>query len=251
MTAGDIYSFINEIAPFDSQCSWDNSGIIIGCAEKEIKKVLVCLDVTEDSAKYAAENGCGLIISHHPVIFRAVKRISSVCVLWTLIKNETCVISAHTNLDKAKGGVNDVLCETLKMDYEKLPEEYAEGFLNCGFINGADSAEKLAGYVSEKLRGPVRYIDSGVPIKKIAVCCGAGGEFHSDAKAAGCSALITGDADHHDFLDAAAEGVSLFAAGHYETEYPVTEALFSRLSEAFPETDFMLYPKLDPILTVK
>jgi len=137
------------------------------------------------------------------------------------------------------------------MDYYKLPEEYGEGFLNAGTIKGITGASALAEYISFKLGGAVRYIDSGDPIEKIAVCGGAGGEFFPEAKAAGCTALITGDADHHDFLDAAALGVSLFAAGHFETEVPVTDVIFKLLSEKCTEVEFILYPKENSILTVK
>ncbi|MCH5198482.1 MAG: Nif3-like dinuclear metal center hexameric protein [Oscillospiraceae bacterium] len=250
MTVGDILAYIDSFAPFCSQSSWDNSGLILGCTQNEVKKALICLDVTRASVENAVKNGCDLIISHHPVIFKAIKSISSSSVYWTLIKNGINVISAHTNLDKAINGVNDTLCDVLEMDYSKLPEEYGEGYMNAGVIKNISSAHQLAQYTAKKLNAAVRFIDAGEPIEKIAVCSGSGGHFYADAKAAGCTALITGDADHHDFLDAASAGVSLIAAGHFETEVPVTDTLFNLLTEKFLNAEFILQPKFNSILTV-
>ena len=246
----DIYQFIDSFAPFGTQSPWDNSGILLGAPGREVHKALVCLDLTKEVAAYAAAQGCDLIVSHHPVIFRSLKTISSDSVFWQLIRNEVCVISAHTNLDKAPGGVNDTLCGLLKLDYQKCPEDIADGFLNVGTFEKAMTASETALYLQSLLDGAVRYIDAGRPIKKAAVCCGSGGEFYKEAAALDCDALITGDADHHDFLDAAAIGVSLFAAGHFETETPVTGVIAEKLSTRFPELPVLQYPRRNAITTL-
>ena len=250
MKIREIYDYINTFAPFETQAAWDNSGLLIGSADAEARKVLIALDVTSQTAEYAVKNGCGLIVSHHPVIFRALKAIPEQSVVYTLIRNGVGVVSAHTNLDKAQGGVNDTLCKVLGLSFEKAGESVADGFLNVGVLPHAFDALGLAKYLSERLGAPVRYIDGGRPLERAAVCAGAGGEFASEAASLGCGALVTGDADHHDFLDAAAIGVSLFAAGHYATEVPVTDVLCKKLSAAFPDAEFLVYPKNDPIRTV-
>lgn len=250
MKVKDIYNWIDAFAPFSSQAAWDNSGLLFGSLEREVSKVLLCLDVTMEAARFAAENGCELMISHHPVLFHPVKQISSDSVYWTLIKNDISVLCAHTNLDKAPGGVNDTLCDALGLEYVKFGEEIAEGFLNTGTIVQALSVPALAKYIAERLGGAVRYIDGGEPISRIAVCSGAGGDLATAAKASGCNTLITGDADHHDFLDAAAIGVSLFAAGHHETEVLITKKLYAQLSEAFPSVAFLEFTNRNPIKTV-
>ena len=249
MTVGDVFGFIDSFAPFASQSAWDNSGLLLGEAEREAHKTLVCLDLTKETVQYAVENGCDLIVSHHPVIFRAVKSISSASVFWPLIKNDICVISAHTNLDKAVGGVNDTLCEALFGSFKKCGDEAGDGFLNIGIFNRSMPAEQTAAFLKMRLGGTVRYTDGGKPIKNAAVCAGAGGEFYKEAALLGCDALITGDADHHDFLDAAALHISLFAAGHYETEIPMIGVLTKKLSERFTDASFLQYPGKNTIIT--
>ncbi len=250
MTAGDIFLYIDSFAPFAAQASWDNSGLLLGDAGREVRKALVCLDLTKEAAVFAAREGCGLIVSHHPVIFRSLKAISSASVFWPLIQNDICVISAHTNLDKAPGGVNDTLCALLFSSYEKCGETPGDGFLNIGIFDKAMDASETAAFLKERLGGAVRYIDGGKKICKAAVCAGSGGEFYKEAAALGCDALITGDADHHDFLDAAALGLSTFAAGHYETEYPIVPVLAKRLADRFPEIEFHEYPRINTIITI-
>lgn len=249
MTVGDVYLFLDSIAPFASQAAWDNSGLLLGGKEREICKTLVCLDLTKETVQYAVENCCDLIVSHHPVIFRAIKSISSESVFWPLIKNDICVISVHTNLDKACGGVNDTLCEVLFSKYEKCAEDIGEGFLNVGTFDMPFTAAETASLLKNRLGGSVRYMDGGKPIRKAAVCAGAGGEFYQEAAMLGCDALITGDADHHDFLDAASLHVALFAAGHFETEIPVIGVLAKKLSERFPDIVFLEFPGKNTIIS--
>lgn len=250
MNVGDIFSFIDGFAPFCSQSSWDNSGILLGAEDAEVHKILVCLDLTVETAKFAAAEACDLIVSHHPVIFRAVKSIPESSILRPLIKNDISVISAHTNLDKCVGGVNDTLCSLLFHDYEKIGDDLADGFLNVGRFDVALSPKEAACLLKERLGGPVRYADGGQKVTRAAVCAGSGGEFYKEAAALGCNALITGDADHHDFLDAAALGISLFAAGHYETEYPIVDVLAEKLSVRFPESNILKYPRMQTINTL-
>ena len=137
MKAVDVLSFIDTFAPFSTQAAWDNSGLLLGAADREVTKALVCLDLTKGAAEYAVSHGCDLIVSHHPVIFRAIKSVGADSILWPLIKNDICVISAHTNLDKAPGGVNDTLCELLSLDFTKCGDGIGEGFLNVGDFSQA------------------------------------------------------------------------------------------------------------------
>ena len=250
MTVKDVYNFINSFAPFSSQAAWDNSGLLLGAEDRPVSRCLVCLDVTHAELKFALENGCELIVSHHPVIFRPVKSVCASSVLWGLIKNDICVISAHTNLDKAPGGVNDALCDAIGMTYGKTGEDVADGFLNVGTLPSSLAPAAFAAQLGKTLGGAVRYIDGGSPVEKIAVCSGAGGSLAAAAAALGCTALVTGDADHHDFLDAAALGISLFAAGHYETERLIAPRLRDRLAANFGDAAFFCPPSQNPITVI-
>lgn len=250
INVGDVFSYIDGFAPFGTQASWDNSGVLLGESGTQIRKILVCLDLTLEAANFAAEHACDLIVSHHPVIFRAVKSIPDYSVLRPLIRNDISVISVHTNLDKCAGGVNDTLCGMLFDEYRKCGDAIAEGFLNVGRFEDALCPEDVASLLKQRLGGPVRYICGGPKVKNAAVCAGSGGELFKEAAALGCDALITGDANHHDFLDAVALGISLFAAGHYETEYPIVSVLGERLSIRFPEISVIEYPRIQTIKTL-
>ncbi len=245
-TVKNIYDFIDRIAPFDTQCEWDNSGLLVGDACREISKIGVVLDITPDAVKYAAENGIELIVSHHPVIFRAVKSFLEGDVAYSLAKNGISAICAHTSLDGAVGGVNKVLAEALGFENPIPLAESGEAAIARKVTVDETDSKSLAKLVCEKLSTGVRLADSGKKIKTVALCGGAGGDFIKDAVNAGCDAYITGDISHHEFLDALQMGITLIAAGHFETENPVVASLKETLSKNF-ECDVVIIPQKSPI----
>ena len=232
-TVKDVYNFIDSIAPFSAQCEWDNSGLIIGESDNSVKKIAVVLDITSEAVMKAVEMNADLIVSHHPVIFRAVKSFTDKDIPFILAKNGISAICAHTSLDIAKGGVNDTLASTL--GFENALPFADEGELSMLRIVETDkmSAEALARLCAEKLSTGVRFINCGKEIKKIAVCGGAGADFINAVAEAGCDAYITGDVKHHEFLDAREIGLTVIDAGHFETENPVVAVLAKKLEENF------------------
>ena len=250
MTVKDVYNYLNTLAPFDTKAEWDNPGLLVGDESAAVTKAVVALDVTPEEIAQAKRVGAQLVVAHHPVIFRPQKSFLAGDACYEAARCGVACVCAHTNLDKAPGGVNDALCEALGMTYEKLPEDYAEGFLNVGTIDGIDTAEALAQHIAKCLNAAVRHTDACTPIGKIGVCSGAGADEFAEAKRAGCTAMVTGDASYHDFLDAKAAGVSLFAAGHYETEIVMVGALIKKLSAVFPEIEFIPSERANPVKTV-
>lgn len=245
-TVKDIYEFINGIAPFDMQCEWDNSGMLVGSKNSEVKKIGVVLDITSDAVKYAAENGIDLIVSHHPVIFRAVKSFLDSSIPFRLAQNGISAICAHTNLDIAKGGVNDALAE--KLGFKKVYPFAENGELSMIRIAEIDetSGDKLARYVADKLNASVCLADSGRKIKKVAFCGGSANEFISDIEKNGCDAYITGELKHHEFLDAIEIGVTVITAGHFETENPVVAVLAEKIRKNF-SVEVEIIPQNSPV----
>lgn len=232
-TVKDIYDYINSIAPFENQCEWDNSGLLVGCKENKVRKIGVVLDITSDAVKYAAKNGIDLIVSHHPVIFRAVKHFLAEDIPFMLAKNGISAICAHTSLDIAKGGVNDALANALGFkNAVPLSDSGETEMIRIAEID-AVSPESLAKLVCEKLATAVQLADGGKPVRKIAICGGAGGDFIDAVISAGCDAYITGEAKHHEFLQAQECGISLLAAGHFETETPVVSVLAEKIKNNF------------------
>lgn len=246
----DFYTYIDSFSPFSLQEKWDNSGMLIGDESKDVTRAAVVLDITKEAVEYADSIGAELIISHHPVIFGAQKSFLKGNIAYEMASKGISAICAHTCLDCADGGVNDVLAEILELrDVEILPCEESENMVRVGFLPKKMDCEELAAYLKELLGGSVRYCNSGKAVESVAICGGSGGSFKEDIIKSGIDAYITGDAGHHDFLDCKEAGLALFAAGHFETENPVVSSLANKLRLAFPDTDIIVIPQQSPVCT--
>ena len=222
-TVQQIYEEMQRIAPLALAESWDNPGLLVDCGG-EVSRVLVTLDITPEVVEEAARKGCGLIVSHHPVIFSPLKKLSGQDVAFQLVKSGISAICMHTNLDAAEGGVNEVLAGFFGM---REMEAFAE----------------LASRCNQPFNGPavqVKFADTGKVVRRLAVISGAGGSLFEDAIARGADCLLTGEANHHHAIDAKRLGLSLIAAGHYATEFPVTAAVAEKLRTAFPELEILV-----------
>ena len=234
-TIDSIYQEMQRIAPLALAESWDNPGLLVDCGG-EVSRVLVTLDITPEVVEEAARKGCGLIVSHHPVIFSPLKKLSGQDVAFQLVKSGISAICMHTNLDAAEGGVNEVLAGIFGM---REMEAFAEGCGRVGSIEPitvpelAKRAQKeLASRCNQPFNGPavqIKFADTGKTVRRLAVISGAGGSLFEDAIARGADCLLTGEANHHHAIDAKRLGLSLIAAGHYATEFPVTAAVAEKL----------------------
>ena len=193
---------IENFAPLNLQEEWDCSGWIVKTATKEVKKILLCLTVTDKIIKQAKEKNCDMIISHHPLFCVPTKY------------KDIDIYCAHTNLDRTEGGTTDVLVSTLGLDGYKIGNEGELSFLRYADYNGGidEFAEILSG-ISRNLRIVNPY---GIKsIKKIAFCAGSGSEFISEAYKNGADALVTGDIKFHTAVESP---IVLFDVGHFESE---------------------------------
>lgn len=236
----DFYGYLNSIAPFETQEDWDNSGMLVGDMDAEVKKVAVVLDITHEEIKKAKAIGADLIISHHPVIFNPIKSVTSGSVPYELVASSINALCCHTPLDIADGGTNDSLAELLGIEVTRTEDP----ILRLGTVEST-TAENLAGKIAKTLNTKVRYADAGRKIEKIAICTGAGCSL---IEAAGeIDAFITGDASHHNFLDCIQAGITLIAAGHYETEIVVVPVLVKKLQAQFPDIEIIDIKQENPI----
>ncbi|MCI8360539.1 MAG: Nif3-like dinuclear metal center hexameric protein [Clostridiales bacterium] len=251
-TLGQIYDCLDGWAPFSTQASYDNAGLLVGSREREARRVGVALDVTSETLSAAQNEGCDAIITHHPVIFRPIRSIGDESLLARLIRAGIAVLSAHTNLDAAEGGVNDLLAGLLGLEeVEKLADPNTPGLppgARMGRLPRPLSAEGLARLVKDTLdAGGVRFTDREGPIERVAVCGGAGADdFMLPAMAAGCGALVTGEAKHHQWLAAREDNFCLIDGGHFSTERIVKKELAHRLAGAFPDLQVCLLAERDP-----
>lgn len=242
-TVRQVYEAMQAIAPLELAEHWDNPGLLVDCGG-QVHRVLAALDITPEVVAEAAAKQCEMIVSHHPVIFDPLKKIGPQDVPFQLMQAGISAICMHTNLDAAEGGVNEVLAGIFGMrDWEV----FADG---CGRVGEVDPiavpelARKaqavLGGRCNRPRSGPavqVKFADTGKTVRRLAVISGAGGSMFEDALAVGADCLLTGEANHHAAIDAVRLGLSLVAAGHYATEFPVCAAIADRLHAAFPELE--------------
>ena len=243
ITVRQVYEAMQAIAPLELAESWDNPGLLVDCGGA-VHRVLTALDITPEVVEEAAAKQCEMIVSHHPVIFDPLKRLEPQDVPFRLVQAGISAVCMHTNLDAAEGGVNEVLAGIFGMrDWEV----FADG---CGRVGEVEPitvpelARKaqavLGGRCNRPRSGPavqVKFADSGKTVRRLAVISGAGGSMFEDALAVGADCLLTGEANHHAAIDAVRLGLSLVAAGHYATEFPVCAAIADRLRAAFPELE--------------
>ena len=270
MKLKDIKSFLEGMAPLAVQENWDNSGLQIGCSDKEIRKVLVCLDLTEAVLDEAESIGADLVISHHPLIFKGLKSIAGNtyqerCVRKAIL-SDIAVYSAHTSLDNAFGGVNHKIASIL-------------GLGSLRWLDTGESAETLAGTCAGGKTGtcaegktwtcagsgsgligelpqpvPVeeflhsvkekfgvkalKYspVAAGTTIRRVALCGGAGAFLLPQAVAKGADCFISGEFHYHDYFD---PGTLLIELGHYESEQFTQDLLKESLERAFPELEIV------------
>ena len=229
MKYSELYSNISDVLPEALSCDWDNDGEMLCLdADKEIKRVLVALDITLPVIEYAKKGGFDLILSHHPLIFKPIKSISygditgkRVC---KLINYGISAISLHTRLDVKH--VNSALADALELrDIEVLTvDEQPMG--RIGYLENEMTCEDFAQFVKEKLSAPyVEYTRIDKKIKRVAILGGSGADAIKEAISMEADCLLTGECGYNKALDSAESGLPVFTAGHFYTENPVCKYL--------------------------
>lgn len=234
MKTTEIYSALRGRIPANLAASWDNEGImLLADPDREIKRALVTLDITEKAVDAAIEHSCGLIVSHHPVIFKPLRRLENPRLL-KMVRAGISALSFHTSLDCADGGTADTLAELLGLtDTEPL---YDEG-IPCGRVGHLPAPLDFAGLCDAvKTAVSPRVIETvaeraGKAYSRIAVCPGEGKSLYSAALESGADAYICGAMSYNELCDAAGQGMTVITAGHYETEQPVCGKLEKYLAE--------------------
>ena len=230
MTVKEIYEYLDSIAPFNTAEEWDNCGLTVGSFNKDVKKIYIALDVTNDVLEDAISFGADLVITHHPMIFNPISQITDDGIVYKAVKSGMSFIASHTCLDKAEGGVNTCLAN--KVGIKNIKTAGNDAFLKYGEIEPC-TAEEFAKKIKSALGGMISFTDSGKTIKTVALCSGGGGDLVAEAKNIGADAFLTGEAKHHEYLYSKDFGISMFVAGHFETENVVCEYLYNSLKEKF------------------
>jgi len=249
-TVQDILGFLGTIAPEYMKEDWDRVGLNCGRLEAPVHKLLVALDPFDHVCQEAKDMGADLLVTHHALIWEpgfVTDGTPTGTRTLFLIENGIAHINAHTNLDCAPGGVNDVLAELLGLTDVEVIDPVGEdengapyGLLRCGYVEET-ALDSFLTHVKEMLGTPVLRFARGTDrVRKVAVGGGAcAGAMHL-AKAAGCDTFVTADVKYNQFWDAQALGLNLIDAGHFYTENPVVPVLAAALSQTFPEIQVII-----------
>ncbi len=245
----DVMEKIEALAPTHLAEPWDNVGLMVGDLEQRVNTVFVCLDVTSDNVKRAIDCGADMIVSHHPLLFTPVKRIVEQEVtggiLRELIWHNISVYSAHTNLDHADGGTNDVLAEKLELTgVRRFREEECHDALgkpldNIGRLGFLSIPMEMSDFVALTKNAlgcrSIRFVgDPEDVVKTVALCSGAGGDGIYSAYHAGADVYVTSDIRHHEAQLAFELGINIIDAGHFETENTICTFMTEYLEKSFP-----------------
>lgn len=228
--------------------SWDNVGLLLGDPAAPVRRVMTCLTVTPDSAAEALAESADLIVTHHPILFRPVQRLTAdgrAGFVYDLARRGIAVYSPHTAFDGAASGINRTIAERLALEeIQPIRAVLGPGTAEAGAGGGRRgrlaSPRSLADLAAEVHRclgaGATSYVgDADQACRIVAVACGAGMEFLDDAIRLGCDTFVTGEARFHQFLEAQERGVALVLAGHYASERFAVQDLAERLAGQYPE----------------
>lgn len=246
MKCREIIDILEELAPSRMACDWDNPGLLAGRREKEVKKILLTLDVDDFAVKTAVSGGADMIISHHPLIFKGIKQVNDEDFigrrLLDMIRADIACFAMHTNFDAAPGCMADLAAERLGIE-DGVPLEVmgagdgaAYGIGKCGLLSKPETGKALANRVKEAFGLPFvtmygDFLWEKEPVKKIAVCPGSGRGMTELAVKLGAQAIVTGDIGHHEGIDANAQGLMVIDAGHYGLEHIFMDFMEAYLNE--------------------
>ena len=249
-TVADILTFIESIAPPYMKESWDNVGLNCGRKNREVTKLLVALDPFEEACLEAKDFGAELLVTHHALLWKPgflTDQDTQGRNTLFLIENGIAAINAHTNLDLAPGGINDVLAQTLGLsEITVITPEGTDaqgrpyGLLRSGTVEEQPLPAFLESVKQNLGCQGLRYVDGGKPVRKVAVGGGSCADGMFEALAAGCDTFVTSDVKYNQFRTAYESGLNLIDAGHFHTENPTMPVLAARLRAAFPEIQVKL-----------
>jgi dinuclear metal center YbgI/SA1388 family protein len=252
-TVQDVGDFLERFAPSRLAEEWDNVGLLVGDPAHMVRRAMTCLTVTPASADEATRENVDLIISHHPLPFRPLKRVTTESVpgrlLWQLIRSGTSIHSPHTRFDSAAMGINQRLAEGLGLvDVQPLVplrDQYGEedrdglGAGRFGRLATPLSLAECAAHLKQFLSVDGLHL-VGQPtrsIERVAVACGSAGSFLEAAGRHACDLLVTGETTFHTCLEAEATDIALLLPGHYASERFAVEVLADVLAKQFADVE--------------
>lgn len=239
LTVEDVVNVIEKAVPPTLQEEWDNSGLLIGFENNEVKKILTCLELDKNVLEEAKAVGADMIVTHHPLIFSGIKVLNDsdykASMIMDIITGGISVYSCHTPFDKIKGGNNDIIMKRMGLLHvknlvgedvasaSKMIERHDEADIGrMGEFKEPMTYKQVIELAAERLEMSISQLHAvgslDTEIKKVGVCTGAGADLAHMAASCGCQLFITGDVKYHEAQDAVQAGLCVLDAGHYGTE---------------------------------
>ena len=243
MKIKEVLCALEQFAPLPLQESWDNAGLQVGLTETEVSGALLCLDVNEKILDEAIQKGCNLVVSHHPLLFRGLKTISDLTdvqrTVRKAIQHDLCVVSMHTNMDNAKGGVNFRIAQKLGLEDVQFfaPKAGAveAGSGVVGLLPETMAADDFIILVKKTFGVECAMCNELLrrPVQKVAICGGAGDFLLDEALKNGADAFITGEMHYHQYFGYEQQ-IQICVIGHYQSEQFTTEVFEEIIQQACP-----------------
>lgn len=238
MKALEIANLLEELSPPTYACSWDNVGMHVGRSDNEVNKILVCLDIDDMAVEQAISLGVDMIVSHHPLIFKGIKKINEKDIIGrriiSLIENKINAFCMHTNFDSV-GGMAEYSAELMEL---KEPEVLSEVCLGEGIGRVGNLSEPMTVIdICEKVKRVfglpkvILFGEENATVSRIAICPGSGKEEIDTALQKGAEVIITGDVSYHYGIDSVAKGINVIDAGHYGIEHIFIDRVAEYLSD--------------------
>ncbi len=259
-TVQDLQDYLERFAPAELAEPWDNIGLLVGNRTRQVNRLMTCLTITPESVEEAIQQQANMIVTHHPVMFHPVKKITTDStegtMLLDLIRHDIAVYSPHTAFDSTAHGINDLIASAIDLS-DLMPlqplnaEQSHRGAGRFGKLSSPIGAGALIARIKTffgiRSIGIVGSFDRN--IESVAIACGSGGSFLPDAIQLGADAFITGEATFHTCLQAKADDLMLLLLGHFASERFALQALAEQLKREFQDIEIWASEKeSDPIL---
>ncbi|MGI6106921.1 MAG: Nif3-like dinuclear metal center hexameric protein [Lachnospiraceae bacterium] len=243
MKCSDIIRILDDLAPEETACSWDNPGLLIGRSDHNVSKILIALEITDDVVEMAVSLKADLIVTHHPMIFHPIRDINSGSFtgrrILRLLRHDISCYAMHTNFDMAPQGMGVLDADRLGLTEQRFLDQtyeftdskgkvYHGGLGRIGQLKKPMTLRELAELTGREFRNEgIRVFAPAGGMDKVihqaAIVPGSGGDMTGAALDAGADVLITGDVSHHTGRDAVSDGLMILDAGHYSLEFPFEE----------------------------
>lgn len=255
----EVKAALERFSPLPLQEDWDNAGLQVGLTTEEVSGVVLCLDVTEAVVAYAVERSCNLIVSHHPLIFRPLKHVSDGTMVERIVmqalKAGITILSMHTNLDNAYGGVSYTMAEKLQLTDVRFlapkgttPSDGGSGVI--GTLREPLAAEDFISLLKTTFAAQCVMTNALLqrPIHRVALCGGSGAFLAEEAIRQQADAFVTGEMHYHEYFDREQQ-IMLCIIGHYESEQYAVNRMAEVIHEALPTLRTDIYPHTtNPVL---